>query len=304
MKCRGRPLKRKRDVIGLRNQPGQLAAGPQEVPQSSISLSSSCSPEIENDLDDEILDASADGSGDFVLDEAAAGLARWSVHGQDEEDEIEEMVNLDGLGLDNEDLQERLTEYAIAMGDDLRDENWLPTEIRRKLQRQKREKRSRPREYAKGPDVGSKSLRTQQRYKIEIVSNQSLTEKFGFTVTSKASSSTRAITTVSSPPGSPVQIRVESVEPELTWDTPALDSGTLVGSGHAQSIISNGVLEKVLSEIDPAEAWEEELDESIGVSAKLETQSWNALRDELILRLKHAKKSSLPLSQINQLLIL
>lgn len=55
------------------------------------------------------------------------------------EEDIEEMADWDDeqLGLDDDDLSEKLTRYAVAMGDDPRDEDWLPPELARRMKKKK-----------------------------------------------------------------------------------------------------------------------------------------------------------------------
>ena len=84
----------------------------------------------------------------------------------------------------SQDLQAAMIRFAVAIGDDPRDEDWVPPKMRVKRECAKEEKRGesqwllsnewithysvipeRQTEYIKGPDVGSKSERTQRRYK-------------------------------------------------------------------------------------------------------------------------------------------
>ena len=72
----------------------------------------------------------------------------------------------------------RLIKLAISTGDDFSDETWLPPhEARRAAQRNK--STTRPKEYKKGPDIGSKAVRTKQRYR-KLLQNQTSLTSFGF----------------------------------------------------------------------------------------------------------------------------
>ncbi|KAF8509123.1 hypothetical protein BU17DRAFT_70567 [Hysterangium stoloniferum] len=61
---------------------------------------------------------------------------------------------------EEENLQESMVKLALKEGDNLRDEDWLPYQ----LKRAKKLKTNQPKEYMRGPDVMSKSKCTQCHY--------------------------------------------------------------------------------------------------------------------------------------------
>ncbi|TFK32621.1 hypothetical protein BDQ12DRAFT_659019 [Crucibulum laeve] len=78
-------------------------------------------------------------------------------------------------GLEKEALSEHLMLIAKSCGDDPRDEDWVSDSLRRK----RAFKKPRPSSYVKGPDVASKSERTQSRYR-NLIKNQRKLDAFGF----------------------------------------------------------------------------------------------------------------------------
>jgi hypothetical protein len=106
----------------------------------------------------------------------------------DESDlEIEELSEC-GDWVD-EDLQKTMYELAVKEGDDPSDEDWLSAELMKRKRQNTGQSwhislinitnhgAERPKVYARGPDVMSKSIRTQQRYRK---SNQNQTTLDGF----------------------------------------------------------------------------------------------------------------------------
>jgi len=69
----------------------------------------------------------------------------------------------------------RLIDFAAPIDDDPCDETWLPPREAKRLAQRK----ARPIYHKKGPDVGSKSVRTQRRYK-ELLRNQKSLTSLGF----------------------------------------------------------------------------------------------------------------------------
>ncbi|KAG6810459.1 hypothetical protein H0H87_012887 [Tephrocybe sp. NHM501043] len=90
----------------------------------------------------------------------------------------------------------QMINMAIDNGDDPRDESWVPAQLRSK---KKKNSKGRPKKYKKGPDVGSKSARTQHRYRAEITKQTTFDSYF----TSKADQ----------PKKTSAPVRVESVTP-------------------------------------------------------------------------------------------
>lgn len=92
--------------------------------------------------------------------------------------------------------------------------------------------------------------------------------------------------------GDRVTIRQETIEPTLQWDDPAV----FVGSA------ADSVDDETRADL-AGEVWEDELDENIGVAA-IEIQGWEELWEQIKNDLAKGKKGGLPLSKVNQLLII
>jgi hypothetical protein len=94
-------------------------------------------------------------------------------------------------------------------------------------------------------------------------------------------------------PKSP-QVREETVEPILIWDDAAL----------SHEVPNNSSTVRVEKESWEQELEEERIDEIEGLQEEVDIRPWDVLREQVKSDLKKAGKQSLPLSKINQLLIL
>ncbi|KAF8179909.1 hypothetical protein BJ912DRAFT_1062706 [Pholiota molesta] len=224
---------------------------------------------------------------------------------EDDETDVDECEGSKWSGFEDEEFTERLAEMAEM--DDPNDTDWIPPSLRTKKQPQK----DRPPTYKKGPDVMSKSRRTQQRYKATFA-NQSRLDSFIIRQPSRSSSTTSSIphrrraserddSSVSSsksveelppPPSSPGS--EPAIQPNQDIDIPnaASDDGDEPGDEDIQP--------DTLDEADQ-ESWEHELD--LGVQGTGEIKGWDVLRTQIKADLKKNHKR-LALTQINQLIIL
>jgi hypothetical protein len=202
----------------------------------------------------------------------------------DIESGAEDTTHLDNL--DDSNCCSRLIDFAASLDDDPCDETWLPPKEAKRLA----QRTSRPSHYKKGPDVGSKSARTQRRYK-KLLQNQKSLTSLGFTVIPKSYQSELITSTTgreSPPPPTPHQ------DSELDEEnTPAVsESETPV----AEPQFSTGLVH------DAEEAWEEELEEQ--EQAGIDIRGWDELREQIKKDLVKGGKTNLPLSQVNQLLLI
>ncbi|TFK36171.1 hypothetical protein BDQ12DRAFT_725467 [Crucibulum laeve] len=266
-------------------------------------------------------------------------VAEFTVNLEEEPSDAEVMDDSDMEEWDNEwdmdlgcatpGLQAKLILMSVKLGDDPCDEDWVPENLRAKKKRKEHKKKVRPKTYAKGPDVASKSKRTQERHAAAIKSQGKLDNFISI-----QKHKPQIIP--------PMVIRQESLSPPaLTFDGDSQlearqkrardNDGTsdgdesLHGEDEGESEIhsqqearrkrvraddspmnvdesSYGEDEGEL-EISEEGAWEEELYET--VQPKSETCSWKALYDQLQEDLKKNHKThTLPLSKVQQLLIL
>ncbi|KAI0308562.1 hypothetical protein OF83DRAFT_1180666 [Amylostereum chailletii] len=161
---RGRPPKRKRNISNLRNQPSTQTSTPLSPQAAAGSVPEEAS---ENDPNEEVhAETDADTDTDMDWDPAVVfdGLRiveNEDVDGMGPETEVEEVEDDDELN--DEDFCQRLCELAEQMDDDPKDETWVPDWQKRKRRRE-REGKARPTTYCKGPDMGSKSDRTQRQH--------------------------------------------------------------------------------------------------------------------------------------------
>ena len=169
--------------------------------------------------------------------------------------------------------------------------------------------------YKKGPDVGSKAEHMKQWYKKLLADQKSLTA-FGFAFSSQKSGvpqlpqTSNPLPTVSaaptvaddkmtesilllSPPPSPAKELGES--PSIT--NPCNDTQGSLGHGSDDGLILNaGRL------VDDAEdAWEDVLEEQGG---GVEIRGWDELWEQVKDNLAKGTKTSLPLSHVNQLMLI
>ncbi|OAX31805.1 hypothetical protein K503DRAFT_787606 [Rhizopogon vinicolor AM-OR11-026] len=138
--------------------------------------------------------------------------------------------------------------------------------------------------YKKGPDVGSKSVRTQRQYE-ELLRNQRSLTSLGFTVLPKLNQPaliTPATKDSESSPSTPCQ------DPEPDLESEGNTSDVSTAPPVAESQLSAGLARGV------REAWEEELEEQEW--SGVDIRSWDELREQIKKDLAKGGKA-LPLSQ-------
>ncbi|KIJ95381.1 hypothetical protein K443DRAFT_108857, partial [Laccaria amethystina LaAM-08-1] len=374
--------KKKRNITGLRNQSKAAShIKVQEAPDDSTDTVETLPthPVIQADIPPSDNDVGWDAQVRFDSNKLC-----WEV--DDEEDKSED----EGLSESEGDVEDEVVEanddewrsdglhvglmvLAIEIGDDPRDEDWIPEAVQRRQNSQIAKARVHPQFYQKGPDVGRKAIRTQCRYKNLLKGQQKL-EDLGFMRSSfkmdldiielslpeetpeinvKIEDKSPLISPslshytlpISEPeddvcvrqetPDPPVlefdiEIRQESLTPprlhfngsrspscvrireESVMPLPLFPTRKRKASGNLDSEDSddeitdgNGreqqCVEEDVPEAESAEAWEGELDETLTPNAEI--QNWAALRTQIKADLKK-KHKSMPLSKINQLMIL
>ncbi|KIK05029.1 hypothetical protein K443DRAFT_4210 [Laccaria amethystina LaAM-08-1] len=350
MACR----KYKRNIAGLRNQP---KSPPDSFPKPHPSpiLPPKSSPCPNNPADGNDSDVSLDEENPLYK-RVDSSKEDWQ--GSDNEElevDAEELLD-DWEDLRKEGLYVHLVKAAAACGDDRHDEDWVPKRKRAK------ERKVRPSTYQKGPDVASKSQRTQRHYRKSIAMQQRL-DLFGFSCTPrpaplqsdiemldiKREDSLEIFNIASfSPPDIPIRqenpgacalefdipIYEESTMlPPLFFDDKQLGAAVLekapppIAQIHKESatpprlsfndrppsitahkcsaeevgLENDGDVGLDEMEKDVEEIWENEIDKVM--QPKSEICGWGDLREQIKTDLKK-KHMHLPLSQINQLMIL
>ncbi|KAJ3722602.1 hypothetical protein C8R42DRAFT_667333 [Lentinula raphanica] len=214
-----------------------------------------------------------------------------------------------------------MLQYAEELVDeDIRDEDWVPDDLWNF-------KTDRTSTYATGPDISKASARTQRRRKNERKGQKSLT-LFGFTGGNVTSNGFRTLVgpTITATPNdslpshfqqqsiSPIDITSDSDEPQSQpregHKLPVLDCEKspplepISVENHEESVEPLPTLDGDDNHAPIAETWEDELDECAGLDKPTGKRGWEQLREEIKADLALAKKKFMPLSQINQLLIL
>lgn len=166
----------------------------------------------------------------------------------------------------------------------------------------------RPKTYMKGPDVMSKSARTQRRHR-NANRGQTTLGAFGFAATHRRQTEVSALiaTESLSPPPTNVIVRQESVEVEIPPPGPPETSGSNavpIRQESVEAVIPPERPHPQDREIDEVacEAWEDEVDECI--RGGVEIRSWLELREQIKQDLKDGVKNSLSATHINELYIL
>ncbi|KAF7362714.1 hypothetical protein MVEN_00620700 [Mycena venus] len=169
---RGRPTKVKRNLSGLRNQKPRS-------PTPDPALSQPSDPEYSQDWPSDLVDESEDEPEVEEFDLAHEdGMkskpgSNIDVDSDVEVEEEDQAFSSATEFLEDEVLLERLLPQAEKRGNGADEEEWVPPRVRYQRQRRKQEKKTRG-EYKKGPDVASKSDRTQRRYRHSIATQTKL----------------------------------------------------------------------------------------------------------------------------------
>jgi len=192
----------KRNISGLRNQPKATAPEPDTVDecQHEAQPSNVAEPSRDGTEGDQRELVGVEPGDDDMDDKDSDVDEKWDTHlrlGSTkpcwDEDSEDEYIGEVGCGMEdiaNEEFQAKMVALAVELGDDPRDEDWIPESLRRKHQHVKKgeltlsirgyhdinlcQLEARPPTYVKGPDVGSKSKRSQSRYRNLLKGQETL----------------------------------------------------------------------------------------------------------------------------------
>ncbi|KAK6977235.1 hypothetical protein R3P38DRAFT_2376179, partial [Favolaschia claudopus] len=325
----GRKPKAKRNIAGLRNQKPPLEpptlqssspSAPELLPEPS--LSNPDSPD--NFLDD--VDAS-DKEWDVPL-YTEDGLKETPASDFDSDMDIEgeDDYSLDPIFLDDEVFLEKLLTQATKVENpDADEEEWVPARVRYQRQRRKQEQKGASFQsstdepnfilntergaYKKGPDMASKSARSQRRHREAIAAQQKLTA-FGFSA--RQSSRERVL-------DEDVEELVDSHEDAAGTQDSDVDMASVRSESARSAASSMSVDESESQSSSPSDSdaddedavdeegiheWELEAEvDSLVLEAVAQIKSWEELREQIKKELKK-KGKSLRLAQINQLTII
>ncbi|KAI3608154.1 hypothetical protein WG66_006594 [Moniliophthora roreri] len=171
----GRPAKKKhggRNISGLRNQKRPFSPVSTDD-EGCIKKARVDSENVDSDLEDisaekdliELAERHSDLDEMDWLGESGPDLVAEDKEAEDvdaeefwEDEDWEER-------LADEELMQQLSKLTKELGDDPENEDWVPVQVQTENQRRKKQLKG---EYKKGPDVASKSMRTQCCYRREI----------------------------------------------------------------------------------------------------------------------------------------
>ena len=168
------------DAAGYVSSPNTSESEPDEgecLHQSKRARSLSCTsnPDTSDDEEKDWQRGAVFDSLKYVADES------------DSDDELEEGGDDTVFsGVDEAEFCAWLEALAVNAGDDPLDTTWLPPKQAKCAAQRKQKSVGHPKEYKKGPDVGSKSECTKQWYKKLLADQKSLSD-FGFTFSSQQS---------------------------------------------------------------------------------------------------------------------
>lgn len=290
---RGRPRKlpAARNTTGLHNQSHPQLLSDASEPNSSSdehptrkrARSRSCAPSPEDDSTEDV-----NWHPSTVVDSLKF------IAGSDESDDESDMEEVNAIAFPggcNTELEvcTWLVEIAVNAGDDPSDETWLPPKERAAHQKKSS---GRPKEYKKGPDMGSKAKRTQRCYKTLLQDQTSLTD-FGFAHSLKPKDivSPRA----APPAASPTPFALPSPNPDVSSrsgapiapspsHSPNSVSRILEGDSDTANVPGGGASTSEDTVIpwnnpglvpSPDEAWEDELEEQ--EHGGIEVRGWKEL---------------------------
>jgi len=237
------------------------------------------------------------------------------------EDELEE--GGDGAlfaGVDEAKFCERLGDLAVNAGDDPLDATWLPSKQAKCAAQRKQKSAGCPKEYKKGPDVGSKAEHTKRRYKKLLADQKLLTNFIGFAFSSQQSrdqppQALNLFSAVSASVPSTVT-NDEAMEPPVVLSptpspteelrgTPSIPTSCANTQGH--SLVGHGSNDRLILDAgglveDVEEAWEDELEEQ--ESSGGEIRGWDKLWEQVKDDLAKGTKTGLLSSRVNQLMLI
>ncbi|KAI6100664.1 hypothetical protein EV401DRAFT_1894503 [Pisolithus croceorrhizus] len=292
----GRPKKKSKNISGLCNQ---------QKPMPSITESIAADSSVKNSAQGHnIRESDQDESDVENLTIALDGLKiNFEVEYEaemTEDSEVDEEIELEMLN--NVEFGRKLAQMVEHEAE--KDLDWVPRVLRLA------DHKPRPTKYIKGPDVMSKSKRTQQRYQ-STWRNQSSLDRFGFRQLPLSTSEVMV---------DEVDSEVESVVPlpAVCWSDVPLIPYPLSGRTRSASVLSDpssvddseglGVVTEADSDSSHGtregldlEDWEDELHESISTTTTI--RDWGTLHTQIQLDLKK-KHKELSLAKVNQLMIL
>ncbi|KAJ7336113.1 hypothetical protein DFH08DRAFT_1018361 [Mycena albidolilacea] len=252
-----------------------------------------------------------------------------------------EWDNSDPL-LNDDTLHTRLSTYAVAMDNGCADEDWVPPEVAKQLRKRKRNQKDRAPTYATGPVAANKAKRTlrepkwRNRMKGQIKLDSWATQNDRETPTrpvkaarTEASSSTTQYIDLNSDSDEDLDINAndhsdgdmdvpDDPDPQVELGTvdmspvhssaPSPVPSSAASSAHVSPISTRPPTPEPPIAIEGdgttfEEEWEAELDEQVHAGPG-PVLTWTEIRDLVDKKLKVAKKSHIPLAQVNQLLII
>ncbi|KAJ7314284.1 hypothetical protein DFH08DRAFT_821638 [Mycena albidolilacea] len=166
---RGRPAKRKPNTSGLQNQKPRTPAPEPEPALAEPEYSPDWPTDLASDDESEEEEANL-AFEDGMKSKAASDV---DIDSDVEVEDDQDTFSLATEALDDEVLLEKLLSQSEKVGEDADDEEWVPSRVRYQRQRRKEERTARGK-YKKGPDVASKSSRTQRHYRDSIAKQTKL----------------------------------------------------------------------------------------------------------------------------------
>jgi len=341
--ARGQPVKKPwptLNISGLHNQSRQSSPFSESTPQPTPPRSQAPSPDgDESDLEEDDEDL------DFLIhfDTLKINLAHEKACPDEGEEEEEELEEWEGFG--KEDLAEAMV--GMFEVDDPSDLDWLPERLKNKRNKRKKEKKGmysqsfslisllimqpeRPKTYQKGPDVMSKSERTQRRH-TRAFQGQGQLSGFGFKAPSyparvvgpKMKANLPALTenvkprSIAQPPAqlpSPMSLNAPNILPSQMAGPSRMRSASVLSdpSTDGEAVVASGFADVDEMDAEPPkddeslvddmndeelEDWEADLDESVQ-GPKSHIRDWSDLHKQIKDHLKKNSKT-LPLSRLN-----
>ncbi|EDR04366.1 uncharacterized protein LACBIDRAFT_330618 [Laccaria bicolor S238N-H82] len=312
MAPKGRPPKKKRNISGLKNQPApSVIPIPSAIGESAGKNADKHYPSANpGELlpDDEEQD-----------DQPPQDMKDLASSEQEDDPDSDFESDHEWKGLTSRELGKKLAELSCEIDEDPNDMDWIPYRLRRL----KGKKKERPKTYMKGPDVMSKSVRSQQRH-AKVFKDQTQLDAFFEARPTRSGSSIPQVRRVSD----------RSISSEESEDSVEVIRETYnISDGEDNREVSVGLSTVPESELtmgnsdnsaseeeelgdddeeinlpsperqaEEMEAWEEELEQDVS-NPPTEIKDWATLRAQIKADLKkNAKKFAL--SELNKLMII
>ncbi|KAF9489413.1 hypothetical protein BDN71DRAFT_1529516 [Pleurotus eryngii] len=259
------PKASKKNISGLRNQPRALASDSSQSVSRNASPASIPNSVPESDLRDQVHFESLRVTWEDEEQE-------W--YSNDDDGDIEDADDI----WDHEDLTPGIVEM-IEMKEE-QDGEWLPSHLRWASLR----KTARPTEYMKGPDVMSKSKRTQRRHRKANIGQTKLNTYLGIGDGIAALANEISDKTF-----------VSDVERSVPNSTIVSDEGSEIEHNHDSDVEPDlAYIREIEVEIEGAdelneedgEAWEDKLEENI-CNPQMEIRLWDVLQKQISKSLKN-----------------